>query len=180
MDVNKSFEFYGNYDVTGLKELLVSDVVDWHTYELRQQICYEMKHTRSVPIIFDPNFFNPTKRIFFDVYEKFEFDLKMISLLISEKRNSEGYIHNALLVKLLAKKQIPPHKDIANKIIQTACRIHIPILTNSNCFFKIGEEIKNLKEGEIWEINNDKLVHSVTNDGDEDRVHLVLDWFDEK
>jgi hypothetical protein len=33
-----------------------------------------------------------------------------------------------------------------------------------------------MKEGEIWEVNNDKKKHSVHNNGDEDRVHLLIDW----
>jgi hypothetical protein len=33
-----------------------------------------------------------------------------------------------------------------------------------------------MKVGEIWEMNNDKLSHSVVNDGDEDRIHLIIDW----
>ena len=30
--------------------------------------------------------------------------------------------------------------------------------------------------GELWEINNDKKKHSVDNFGDNDRIHLIVDW----
>ena len=33
-----------------------------------------------------------------------------------------------------------------------------------------------MKPGEIWEINNDLKPHSVKNDGDDDRIHLLIDY----
>ena len=33
-----------------------------------------------------------------------------------------------------------------------------------------------MKEGEIWEINNNEKKHSVENDGTEDRIHLLIDF----
>ena len=42
--------------------------------------------------------------------------------------------------------------------------------------FTIEDEIKNLKIGEIWEINNSEKLHGVSNEGDEDRIHLIVDW----
>ncbi len=32
-----------------------------------------------------------------------------------------------------------------------------------------------MREGEFWEINN-SLDHSVENQGDADRIHLIVDW----
>lgn len=179
MEVNISFDFYGNYEVSNLKKLILDPDINWDYYTMRQKVCYEMRNTKTVPVIFNPNFLETSQeRFFYPIYEKVTSDLENISKIISTKRGSDGYIHNAIFVKLFKNKNIPPHKDVANKIIQKANRIHIPIQTNKNCFFTIGEETKNLKEGEIWEINNDKLVHSVSNDGDEDRIHLIVDWFD--
>ena len=48
--------------------------------------------------------------------------------------------------------------------------------TNEECFFTVGDDKRNLKLGEIWEINNDKKTHGVSNNGDEDRIHLIVDW----
>ena len=57
----------------------------------------------------------------------------------------------------------------------TTCkRTHIPIITNSEVTFTVGGETKFLKEGEIWEINNTKE-HSVDNNSDIDRIHLLID-----
>ena len=32
-----------------------------------------------------------------------------------------------------------------------------------------------MKVGELWEINNSKY-HSVVNDGDTDRIHMIIDF----
>ena len=55
-------------------------------------------------------------------------------------------------------------------------RGHVAIQTNENCFFTVGDEKKNLRLGELWEINNDKKKHSVDNFGNNDRIHLIVDW----
>ena len=54
--------------------------------------------------------------------------------------------------------------------------MHIPIITNEKVFFQVGDEIKIFKEGEIWKINNTGKSHSVVNNSNEDRVHLIVDW----
>jgi aspartyl/asparaginyl beta-hydroxylase (cupin superfamily) len=54
-------------------------------------------------------------------------------------------------------------------------RTHIPIKTNDNVLFTVAGETINMKEGEIWEFNNQKY-HSVHNNGDEDRWHLIIDY----
>ena len=42
--------------------------------------------------------------------------------------------------------------------------------------YHIFKVYKYLKEGEVWEINNVKKLHSVSNKGNSDRIHLLLDW----
>ena len=54
--------------------------------------------------------------------------------------------------------------------------MHIPIITNKKVYFSVGEEKKNLKSGEMWEINNSKKSHAVKNNSKEDRIHLIIDW----
>ena len=56
-------------------------------------------------------------------------------------------------------------------------RTHIPIITNEKNVFKVGPEIKHLKVGEIWEIDN-TMQHAVRNNSDEPRVHLIIDYME--
>jgi len=39
----------------------------------------------------------------------------------------------------------------------------------------VGEECKNLKYGELWEINNQRQ-HGVRNLSYEARIHIIIDW----
>ena len=50
------------------------------------------------------------------------------------------------------------------------------ISPNKDCFFTVGEVTKNLKEGYVWEINNNGRRHGVANEGETDRIHLIVDW----
>ena len=88
-------------------------------------------------------------------------------------------------MKLSANKIIGKHtdkvdKDIANKKI---VRLHIPIRTNDNVVFKTYDNAKdktghklNLKTGHYYYIDVSKP-HSVSNNSDVDRYHLVVDCF---
>lgn len=53
-------------------------------------------------------------------------------------------------------------------------RIHIPIITNDKVSFNINDEIIQMKTEEVWYINFN-LPHSVKNEGNTKRVHLVID-----
>ena len=54
-------------------------------------------------------------------------------------------------------------------------RIHVPIITNDEVVFSVGGEELNMREGEMWEINNATL-HAVENRSEQDRIHLIVDW----
>jgi tetratricopeptide (TPR) repeat protein len=41
--------------------------------------------------------------------------------------------------------------------------------------FFVGGEKKNMRAGELWEINNG-LAHAVENRSDQDRIHIIIDW----
>jgi hypothetical protein len=49
-------------------------------------------------------------------------------------------------------------------------------VTNEKCIFEVDNEEINMKMGEIWEIDNFNKEHSVVNNGDMDRIHLIVDW----
>ena len=89
--------------------------------------------------------------------------------------NTNGIFLRAMLVKLLGNSTIDPHIDLGQNMNVTN-RIHFPIRTNDNCFFISGETMKNLKQFEIWELNNSQKEHSVVNRSSEERIHLIVDY----
>ena len=78
-----------------------------------------------------------------------------------------------LYTKLASKKAIEKHID-PGFYLSVIHRLHIPIITNDKCIFNIDNNILNMKEGYLYELNN-LLEHSVENNGDNDRIHLIID-----
>jgi tetratricopeptide (TPR) repeat protein len=79
-----------------------------------------------------------------------------------------------ILAKLLAGGSIPKHTDSGYSLLNCH-RVHIPLITNNDVTFSVGDEQINMQAGEFWEINN-SVTHGVENKGGEDRVHLIVDW----
>ena len=53
-------------------------------------------------------------------------------------------------------------------------RIHVPIITNDDCFFLVEGRPHHFEVGKYYEVNNRKY-HSVSNTGTHGRLHLVFD-----
>ena len=87
------------------------------------------------------------------------------------------------LMKLEAGTKISKHTDKVDKDIKSRkiIRLHIPIITNDNVKMiswldkNTPTEFK-MKKGECWWLDGSKA-HSVLNESDIDRVHLVIDVF---
>jgi len=55
-------------------------------------------------------------------------------------------------------------------------KIHVPLITNSETTFHVGEQARHLPVGEIMEVNN-KRRHAVKNDGEQDRIHFIFECY---
>ena len=84
-----------------------------------------------------------------------------------------GRVGRAIFPKLSANKDIGGHVD-GGGYLEVVRRHHIPIITNSDVWFNVGKGWINMFEGECWEINNRKW-HEVSNESNQDRVHLLID-----
>jgi hypothetical protein len=79
--------------------------------------------------------------------------------------------------KLPPGKIIGAHRDIGPEASNIACkqvRMHIPIITNERVTFMVGGQRLKMMPGRLYYADFTK-VHSVRNDGDEARVHLIID-----
>ncbi|HEX6261046.1 MAG TPA: aspartyl/asparaginyl beta-hydroxylase domain-containing protein, partial [Woeseiaceae bacterium] len=90
------------------------------------------------------------------------------------RENGSGYFIRTSLVRLKANSSIAEHMDM-NFSLTHSHRVHLPIITNDQVLFTVGKETINMREGQLTEINNRRM-HSVHNNGPEDRVHLILDF----
>ncbi len=79
-----------------------------------------------------------------------------------------------MLAKLPCGGVISQHTDrMASYFIH---KIHVPLITNPQTVFHVGAQQRNLSVGEIVEVNN-KRIHAVENNGEQDRVHLIFECY---
>lgn len=168
-----NFKFYGNTDVTGVQRKIADAGLDWDEFNFRQLRHKHHRETKTIPLLFnEENLFLPK---YWDHYDLFGTEIANIKLLIEKVNAGEGILRTAVLVMLPAKSKIYSHID-SGAIFKVSKRLHIPITTNMDCLFTVDEETIHMKEGEVWEINNDGKRHGVVNNGDTDRIHLMMDW----
>ena len=187
MNFKGNFRKIGVHDISALKEKILKFTDErWDKESWRQNHYDVHKHTHTISLIFDRDFRHKNPTIHPE-YELFRDDLepvikkinvfynKMLKYKRLKAKHGNGYVIRINIVKLDASGgDISEHVDNLFTLSH-AHRVHIPILTNQGVLFSIGNEVKNLKAGEIWEVNNRQL-HSVVNNGDQYRVHIIIDW----
>jgi len=181
-----NFFHIGDLDVTDLKNLVLSLTEEqWDSFALRQKRYEVHQHTQTIGLVYDPDFRHshptrlPTLQMFEDAIrpalwmtaDHFE-ESGTGRQLIGE--NGPGYFIRATLVRLKAGCSIAEHQD-KNFSLTHSHRIHLPIITNDEVLFSVGNETVNMREGQLFEINN-RRKHSVHNNGTDDRVHMILDF----
>ena len=79
----------------------------------------------------------------------------------------------ARIIKLCARSSSAWHRDAPDGF--PLVRLHVPIITNPECFFEIeGDRCHLAADGSSYLIRVNR-VHRVVNGGDSDRYHLVMD-----
>ncbi len=177
MESNETFKYYGNYDVSKLQQILSENNFDWYEWDFRAKKFPNLYQTQTVPILFDESweFKYVQKHKHYPLFE--EEIIKLENYLQKDVFKKDGFILNALLVRLLSKNSIKRHIDNGLHFHRSIfTRIHIPIFTNDNCIFTCGGEEKNFKVGEMWDPNYTMQFHEVNNMGDTDRINLIFDW----
>ena len=173
----KNFKYIGKVKINNFKNKINNFNNEvWDYFDFRQKTFEVHKETKTIPLIFDTDFRlnNPT---YLDEYKTFKDEFEIIENKLKEIYG-KGFIIRAILVLLKSNSKIDRHID-TGKSLSICHRIHIPIITNKNVLFEIDNEIKNLKQGEMWEINNSEKMHSVINNSNTDRIHLIVDWIND-
>jgi len=97
--------------------------------------------------------------------------------VVSKIKESGFGPRRARIIKLLAQSESVWHRDAPDHY--DSVRLHIPIMTNSECFFEISEtERQHIPaNGQAYLVRVNRL-HRVVNGGPTDRYHLVMDVVD--
>ena len=176
----------GHIDVTRFAQQAakITDA-DWTADAFRQKTYEVHKQTQTIRLIMDEDgrHRDPTYHSSYQTYKEllepveifirrqFEQTLKAKRL---RKKHGRGYFIRMILVKLLADGSIPRHVDQGETLAKSH-RMHLPIITNEQNLFSVGDTEVHMKAGELWEINN-RREHGVVNGGSEDRIHLIIDY----
>lgn len=83
-------------------------------------------------------------------------------------------LQSVRLMKLSADSKIKEHRDHDLSLEEGIVRLHVPIVTNDQVDFRLNSKRVVMKEGECWYLRLSDP-HSVQNNGQVDRIHLVID-----
>jgi len=89
------------------------------------------------------------------------FDIPYTNSIMSELK-----MYHTRIMKLKPKSCYSYHRDELD-------RIHIPIITNENCWFMIDMELYNLPANGNYYFTKTTKMHTYINSSHEDRIHLV-------
>ena len=173
-----NFKFIGNCNVSKLvKNLNILTEKDWQEHQIRQNEYANHEYTNTLEILWDPysldtNSVGAVHNNFFKL--EIENFLKSIENCYSTLYG-DGHFVRALITRLKPNTIIGRHQD-SGFGLENCKRTHIPLQTNPDVLFEVGDETLNLKKGEIWEINNSNKEHAVYNNSNEYRIHFILDY----
>ncbi len=85
-----------------------------------------------------------------------------------------GVVTRIQLARLNPGSQIRTHFD-SDPMLIAAHRLHIPLTSNDGVEFLIDGERVVMSVGSLYELNN-RLWHSVINNGTQSRIHLLIDY----
>jgi hypothetical protein len=181
---NKDYNFiyFKNFDVSMIKNKCTFLNEEWLIDQSRQNMEYP---DRRNPHLYTNTYIIQDHSLAWQNGETFSPVMKdkglykIVSPIINELESRMcGKSARVLLIKLGANKDVTGHVD-SGDYLNTVRRFHIPIITNQDVFYTVNNEKINMQEGDCWEINNRKI-HSVSNDSNEDRVHLLIDIMPEE
>lgn len=180
MEFNKlnesfTFNFIKNYNIDNIVDIVSNFDTEWRLDVSRQNQKNGAHMNTNTYYI---KSFNPPWQIgnslnVFPIANNINV-LKEVNKISKDLEKIHGGVCSlAMIVKLLPNGDIIPHKD-DNQYLGVVRRHHIPLKTNNKVLFHVDNDSINMKVGECWEINNSKT-HYVTNNSDEDRIHLIID-----
>ncbi|HYE47027.1 MAG TPA: aspartyl/asparaginyl beta-hydroxylase domain-containing protein [Caulobacter sp.] len=82
----------------------------------------------------------------------------------------EGRTPSILFSRLAPGARIPPH----NGFINTRLIGHLPLIVPPGCGFRVGNDVRQWREGEAW-LFDDSIQHEAWNDSGQERIILIFD-----
>jgi len=187
---NGNFNILDTIDISNIKKILLNNInkfceannIENNIQDIKRVNTNNSPHThvKHLTFFFDSKEFNRTiiKPYNQDILPLLLNDLNNITNIVHKYYNNNNLIiGRCLATNLKSNSIISKHRDGGNIVLLNGHRLHIPIITNKLVSFSVGNETKILQEGTIYEINNLRQ-HSVENNSNEDRLHLIIDYIE--
>lgn len=169
----------GKINIDAIKDWLMSKDQDiWSLNEIRQQTFSVHKDTQSIVLKWSKNSDTTSPVETSPLYSEFEpLILPILNIIQDHFKYEKPIIRKMMLAKLKKGGVISEHIDAAIAL-RMVHRIHIAITSNDDVHFYIDEEDFHFDVGSIIEFDNTRY-HAVYNKGNEDRIHLIIDYYHE-
>lgn len=169
-----NFKRHGSFNIDAIKSHIANFVDEWFIDISRQLQYANHKDTESYFIYKSDLTWSKGNEFAYEQKSQDDVLVQLVEPIVKTLEDIHNGIRgNVLLIKLKSKQNIPSHFDDGDYLIYSR-RHHVPIITSNDTMFGVGLESINMAEGDCWEINNTRL-HSVKNNSDIDRVHLLVD-----
>jgi hypothetical protein len=165
-------------DVSALAALCDSADCDWDAWDFRQKKFPPHRSTRTVPFLFLQNSIHPSEQNLIEGFQQTPLLQSAVGSCIAplmELFGANSYPVKLMLAKVLAHGVIPKHVD-SGVTLELVHRCHLPIITNEDVEFEIDGAVNYFAAGQWIEIDNQRT-HSVRNNSEVDRVHLICDVY---
>jgi hypothetical protein len=133
--------------------------------------------TQHIIFKFPEDLANHRRSYYLPVWEKYK---EAVQPIIDHVTPYYGYTEGAtcriMLAKLKARKEIALHVD-GHPSSDKPHKIHVPLITSPEVVFLSEEKEIHLERGIAYEVNN-KVMHGGRNGTDQDRVHLIFDYYE--
>lgn len=169
-----NYRFHGKFDVSAIADLVSTYSDEWFENNDRQSLYEVHKETNSVFIYDHSNAWSLGDKYDLKVNDSQSRMAKLVSPIVETLESiHDGKVGKCIFIKMPPHKNVGEHRDSMD-YLGAVRRHHIAIKTNEDVIFFVNKESKNMRVGECWEINN-SLFHSVKNNGDSERIHLMID-----
>lgn len=168
MEIGVERKYLFDYDVSTIKKELSNLTNEHWKFDTLRQEAFKDGHGDTESIIF--LFAGARRRVI--TPDSFNSAVGDAAEKIRKHFGNDAKIITLMVVRLFAKKQIPEHAD--GGMLTQIHRCHLPIITHKNCEFYINKKRFPFTKGKVFELNN-VMPHSVVNNSNIDRVHLICD-----
>jgi len=166
----------GPVKIKAIKQELEQYYSEWLVDTTRQEFFETHEHTFMFPIrqfdytygLGEPTTCKDQRGL---ATEEANIELKNIVKLLES--TADGRAIRIEFISMNPNSRVRTHKDRSD-VLYVARRFHVPIKTNSLVLFTSDQEIRHLKLGHAYELNNINY-HSVVNGSKESRIHLIID-----